>query len=401
MAGENEGGRFQGRSSFSTMSGEKHEGQPNDHPLAKAFLGGRRTAWLPARNGRQIAMPTGYELIEEQVQTHALGAEVPVVGWFHFPLADPVTENFIAETYDKAEENHWDFIKIMTNGNYMPIAYGADYDWSIDPTSWDGPFFTHPIESAEDAANLPALDARKGILAREVRIARAIKEHYAGVKPVIATLFDPLSWVQELTTPMDPRGVLALLETDPDALEGAVKAIAQTNRNFLERLITEAHVDGVFFATKFSRNAILTDAQHDRFVMPYIQQVNDQLAGRTWFNLLHIHGDSQLRFDDLLQFDSFNALNWESEAPVNGAHSIAEVRAKTDKVLVAGIDQHHDFLLSRREVKSKIARRLERALEQNAGGPFIFGPGCSMPLYVEGSRFNGIYGAAHEAGLRG
>ena len=345
-------------------------------------------------------MATGYELIKAQSETHELGKEVPIVGWFHFPLADPVTEKFIDETYAKAEENHWDFIKIMTNGNYMPIAYGADYDWSLDPTSWDGQFFSHPIESPEDAASLPILDARHGILAREVRIASTIKNHYDGVKPVIATLFDPLSWVQELTTPMDPRGVLDLLESDPDALEQAVKAIAQTNRNFLERLINEAHIDGVFFATKFSRNAILGDEQHDRFVMPFIQQANDQLAGRTWFNLLHIHGDEQLRFDDLLQFGSFNALNWESEAQTAGAHSIAEVRAKTDKILVAGIDQHHDFLLTRREVKAKSVQRFQSALEQNAGGPFIFGPGCSMPLFIENSRFNNIYNAAHEAGLR-
>ncbi len=345
-------------------------------------------------------MATGYELIKAQAETRSLGEEVPVVGWFHFPLADPVTEHFVDETYAKAEENHWDFIKIMTNGNYLPIAYGADYDWSIDPTSWDGPFFSHPIESAEDAANLPVLDARHGILAREVRIASTIKKHYDGKKPVIATLFDPLSWIQELTTPMDPRGVLNLLEKDPDALEEAVKAVAQTNKNFLERLISEAHVDGIFFATKFSRNAILTDEQHDRFVLPYIQETNDQLAGRTWFNLLHIHGDEQLRFDELLQFDSFNALNWESEAPAAGAHSIAEVRAKTDKILVAGIDQHNDFLLTRREVKAKIAERFKNAIEQNAGGPFIFGPGCSMPLFIENSRFNNIYGAAHEAGLR-
>lgn len=344
-------------------------------------------------------MANGYELIKQQTLTHQLGSEVPVAGWFHFPLADPVTESFLAETYRTTEENHWDFVKIMTNGNYLPIAYGADYDWSTDPTSWDGPFYSHPIENATDAAELPVLDAKHGILAREVRIAKAIKERYDGVKPVIATLFDPLSWVQELTTPMRPDGTLELLANSPDELEAAVRAIAATNANFLERLISEAHVDGIFFATKFTRNNILTDAQYERFVRPYIQQTNDQLAGRTWFNLLHIHGDEQLRFDDLLAFDSFNALNWESEAPAAGAHSIAEVRKKTDKILVAGIDQLHDFHNARRDVKARLAERLKNALEQNDGGPFIFGPGCSMPLYVEQSRFKNIYGAAHAAGL--
>lgn len=345
-------------------------------------------------------MATGYELIKEQTLTHKLGDEVPVAGWFHFPLADPVTEHFLDETYRTTDEYRWDLVKIMTNGNYIPIAYGADYDWSTDPTSWDGPFYTNPIASPQDAAELPILDARKGILAREVRIAKAIKERYDGKKPVIATLFDPLSWVQELTTPMRPDGTLDLLANHPDELESALDAIAQTNRNFLERLIVEAKVDGVFFATKFTQNGILADEQYERFVRPYVQQINDQLAGRTWFNLLHIHGDNRLQFDDLLKFDSFNALNWESEAPVPGAHSIAEVRKKTDKILVAGIDQHHDFLLTRREVKEKLDERFESALRQNDGGPFIFGPGCALPLFIEESRFHNIYGAVHDAGWR-
>lgn len=345
-------------------------------------------------------MATGYELIKEQTLTHKLGDEVPVAGWFHFPLADPVTEHFLAETYRTTEEYRWDLVKIMSNGNYIPIAYGADYDWSTDPTSWIGTFHSNPITSPQDAAELPVLDARKGILAREVRIAKAIKNHYDGQKPVIATLFDPLSWIQELTTPLHPEASLNLMENHPDDLENALRAIAETNRNFLERLIVEARVDGIFFASKFTRNHLLTDEQYERFVRPYIQQTNDQLAGRTWFNMLHIHGDSQLRFDDLLKFDSFNALNWESEAPVPGAHSIAEIRRKTDKILVAGIDQHHDFLLTRRDVKAKLAERFESALRQNDGGPFIFAPGCTMPLFFEQSRFHNIYDAAHDAGFR-
>lgn len=344
-------------------------------------------------------MANGYELIREQLATGRLGAQVPVAGWYHLPLADPVTEHFIEQTERVTAANGWDFVKIVTNGNYLPIAYGADYDWSVDPTSWDGTFYNHPIESPEDAANLPVLDARHGLLAREVRIAADLKRRYDGEKPVIATLFDPLSWIQEFTTPLNPAGTLRLIEEAPDALDHALQAIAETNRNFLERLIEEAHVDGVFFATKFSQRHLLSDTDHDRLVMPYIEQTNEQLAGRTWFNVLHVHGDAGLRFDDLLGFDSFNALNWESEAPVAGTTSIAELRAKTDKVIVAGVDHHHDFLGSAREVDARIADRLAAALEQNDGGPFVFGPGCSMPLYVHEERYTSMRAAAVAAGL--
>ncbi|WP_417056133.1 hypothetical protein [Ellagibacter isourolithinifaciens] len=43
-------------------------------------------------------MPTGFELIKQQVETKKLREELPIVGWFHFPLADPVADGFSAET---------------------------------------------------------------------------------------------------------------------------------------------------------------------------------------------------------------------------------------------------------------------------------------------------------------
>ena len=104
-------------------------------------------------------MPTGFELIKQQVETKKLGEELPIVGWFHFPLADPVADDFYAETVNTATAGHWDLIKIMTCGNYMPVAYGADYEFSTNPQKWDGVFHSHPITSAEDADKLGALDA--------------------------------------------------------------------------------------------------------------------------------------------------------------------------------------------------------------------------------------------------
>ena len=83
-------------------------------------------------------MPTGFELIKQQVAKKKLGEELPIVGWFHFPLADPVADDFYAETVNTATAGHWDLIKIMTCGNYMPVAYGADYEFFTNPQKWDG-----------------------------------------------------------------------------------------------------------------------------------------------------------------------------------------------------------------------------------------------------------------------
>lgn len=43
-------------------------------------------------------MSTGFELIKQQVETKKLGEELPIVGWLHFPLADPVADDFYVET---------------------------------------------------------------------------------------------------------------------------------------------------------------------------------------------------------------------------------------------------------------------------------------------------------------
>lgn len=48
-------------------------------------------------------MPTGFELIKQQVETKKLGEELPIVGWFHFPLADPVADDFYAETVTRLD----------------------------------------------------------------------------------------------------------------------------------------------------------------------------------------------------------------------------------------------------------------------------------------------------------
>lgn len=88
-------------------------------------------------------MPTGFELIKQQVETKKLGEELPIVGWFHFPLADPVADNFYAETVNTAAAGHWDLIKIMTCGNYMPVAYGADYEFSTPIVPKDKPEQAH------------------------------------------------------------------------------------------------------------------------------------------------------------------------------------------------------------------------------------------------------------------
>lgn len=336
-------------------------------------------------------METPYEAIKRQLQERRLGSHVPVAGWFHFPLADDDPTELAKVTVCSAVENRWDFVKLMPNGNYLPVAYGADYEYSRDSQQWSGTFRSHPIASADDARKIKPLGCDNPTLAAELACARKVTESFGGRRPVIATLFDPLSWVQELSTPLDPAFCLDLIRYDPEALACALKSIHQTNRALVEGF-ADAGCDGVFVSTKFSQANLLSAQQHERFVMPYLREMAQWLLQRDtlWFNVLHVHGIDYLRMDDLIELE-FQALNWESASSRSDADvtRIAEVRNKTDKMIIGGIDRAGDFR-GGGDVVERISRRLSFALQENEGGAFAFAPGCVLPLDVDQTLFRAI-----------
>lgn len=102
--------------------------------------------------------------------------------------------------------------------------------------------------------------------------------------------------------------------------------------------------------------------------------------------MAHIHGSRNLRMDRYLSYsdDVLQSLNWEScptGVPANEVASIADIRPKTNKVLIAGIDQDSDFITpenDREAVKAVLTRRFQTAMAENGSNRFIFAPGCCL-----------------------
>ncbi len=309
----------------------------------------------------------------------------PVAGWYHMPLVDRNVKDFVRETVASTDVNRWDFIKIMTNGHFYTEAYGGDIEFSVDPRSWSGTIVRYPVTCAADARTLPVLGVDNPVWQRELEIYRRLKDHYGDALPIVSTIFNPLTAVQECMGCLDSRPVVALMEQDPEALHAALDAMVETNLVYLDALMDEG-LDGIFFANQYSMASKLSQAQYDEFVTPYDRRVLEHIAGRTWFNMAHVHGTEDLRFDEYCAYpdDVLQALNWENcpaDADPAKVSTVAAVRAKTDKVLIAGIDQHHDFVTpenDREAVKARLVRRFKDALEQNGSNRFVFGPGCVL-----------------------
>lgn len=327
---------------------------------------------------------------KERLQTMVRGGaidRVAVSGWMHMPLVDHNVHDFVKATINLTDYCGFDFIKVMTNGNFMPEAYGADLTPSRDPHEWCCTFHRYPLQSANDVAKIQVLDAKSGSLRREVEAVKMLADHYQGDMPILATIFNPITSIQEMMSCLDPTTVQEMMRTRKEELHTGLKAVSRTIKNYLDELIT-AGIDGIFLANQYSMASIITPEQYDEFCRPYDIDILKYIEGRTWFNMLHVHGDAGLLFDHCIDYP-VEAFNWEnvpSGADPSTWTSIAKVRSMTDKILISGIDQEHDFYNrenDRAAIKRVLKKRLEDALKDCPANKFIFAPGCSMPLDVD------------------
>lgn len=323
-----------------------------------------------------------------------------VSGWVHLPLVDRHVDDFVRATISFTDYNRFDFIKVMTNGHYAAEAYGAEIKYSKDTTRWAGEFLRYPVRNAADAAALPVLDRDNPVFVREKEIVRRLKEHYQGTLPIIGTLFTPLMWFQEIFSCAQQQPTIRFMREHGQELEHALRAITDTSIHYLSQLV-EGGVDGIFFATQYARN-IITNEEFNRFCRPYELEILDYLRGKTWFDMLHVHGDANLDFNRILDYP-VHALNWETSTasvPEEQLTSFRALRQQTDKVFIGGIDQTTDFYVEeydRAKLKGNMEKRLAQAIAENGGNRFVFAPGCTLPMDVNHYAFTLIQEVAEES----
>ena len=310
---------------------------------------------------------------------------VPISGWFHMPVVDRYPDKFAEETIRLADLYDWDFIKVMPNGHHLAEAYGGKIRFLENPEIWSGVFEEYPIKTAADLEALPVLDpAENPVLAREVSVVRKLAEHYKGTKPILPTLFNSITWVQEMTHSTVPDETLDFLHNHNEALHKALETILQTNIRLVDAYV-DAGADGFFIASQYADSSLLCPKEFAEVNTAYDLRLLEHINRKTWFNLLHIHGDKNLYFAEFAKYP-VQAINWENTPAgltPEQITSVAKARSLFDGILIGGTDQHHDFYGSREEVKERLTRRLKTALSEDPTGKFILAPGCALPLDVD------------------
>ncbi|MFC1491501.1 uroporphyrinogen decarboxylase family protein [Nitrospinota bacterium] len=297
---------------------------------------------------------------------------LPVSVWRHRPTLDQTADDLVAEMVEEQRRFDWDFMKVMSNRLHCVEDWGCEIQWPSTP-EFEATISRYVVQRPEDWLRLEVLDPAKGALGREVEVIRRLVSELGDEVPVQATLYSPLTIAFKLA---DESGKMVFdhMEAHPDTLRQGLKTIAETTRR-LARVYMDAGAHGVFFAIQMAGHPRFTREFYDGFCREDDMKVLEEVAGRSKFNIVHLHGAEMVDFDTFLSLP-LEALNWHDQLV---GPSMAAVRAKTPKVFVAGVPDHKGLVGMD---NATMAEMFDRTVKECGTKGIVLGPGCTVDHWV-------------------
>lgn len=284
--------------------------------------------------------------------------------WRHFPDVDTSPRDLAAATIDFARTWRPDLIKHTPNGMY------AVEDWVMNLTGGksletDPNVVPYSLNLEVNWQGLTVLDVEQGALGRDLQSLRLVCDEIGGRVPVYMTVFGPLTLAGKLA------GVRTIqdMRQRPDDLREGLRTITKTTKDYM-KAVREAGADGLYFATQYASEDLLTEDEHAEFGAPYDIEVLE-----AWCDLdggpviLHLCGANI--FFDLCNNYPVEAVCWDhglSQPAFDDAFDL------TDRTLVAGMEESV-FPVSAQTVYAQAAD----ALAVSRGMRHILAPTCVIP----------------------
>lgn len=314
----------------------------------------------------------------------------------HYNLEEGSARDLAYATIANQQAYDWDFIKVMESGMYFPEAFGQDMpaNFTENMQSWVN-VEKFIVNHGKDWLKLRPLEVKGNeIFERNVEVIKRVADHFQGDVPILPTVFSPVSMAGEMVGGFfDEAKIVSMIEYDTKEVEYGLSVIEETLINLMNAYI-DAGADGFFFGFQNGLNEKMGWDAFMKFEHAGSERVINAVKDRTWFNMAHLCNG---RFDKAentkfiegcldLPFDAFNYSNtWSDIMP-----SFADIRKKTDKVLVGGIQhsamplgriswnslKNNDFTGGDRAViKAKLRARVDKAIEE-AGNKLVIAGGC-------------------------
>jgi uroporphyrinogen decarboxylase len=289
----------------------------------------------------------------------------PVSLWGHDFLREWTPEDLVANTLDAYRPYDWDFIKFNPRATYFAEAWGMQFDPPSDQRQ-PRPRGV-PITQPSQLRDLRPVDAKDGVFDEHLRaLSMLIRELNEDID-VLHTIFSPLSVVGFLCG--TPAQLIEMAKSDGKAAHAAIAAVTETLVAYA-RASLDRGAAGIFYAplTWASRDTC-EDAFYAEFGRPYDLQVLAAVDGAD-FNVLHVCRNHNM-VDALIDYP-VAAFNWADRG--EGNPPLEEVRSRTKRAVMGGVDQTQIHKMSAGDVKSQA----REAMSKNGAGVFITA-GCAIP----------------------
>lgn len=314
----------------------------------------------------------------------------PFIAWGpHLNLEDKHVGDFTKAVIAYENQHDFDILKVMQNGLYNTEDYGQVID---ETENSEDPCFKKTripaFNSIEDLKNATTKDVHQGAIARETESIRILCDYYKDKVPVLPTIFGPYRMLWQLTgyTPAHlgnletfiGKSMMAFAREHEEVYFHVMDVLTQQVIDIMNAFL-DVGAAGFFYCPGGTYPDTCTEEEYLKYIRPYDERALEAVQERAWFTMLHVCGMKVSFMDHMLTLPA-QAVNWEDASPENP--SLAEIRAKTDKVLMGGLDRNADFYGGNREkVKQVLKAKTIEAMKQ-AGTKFVAAVGCESPREI-------------------
>jgi uroporphyrinogen decarboxylase len=304
----------------------------------------------------------------------------PITFWRHFYHREGTAADLAASMLEFQKRYDWDLLKVNPRGSYHVEGWGVR---TARPGTGplDKPKVVHAaVREPRDWDAIRPLDPTSGALGEQLDALERIAAVAQGDVDWVMTVFNPISIAADLVN--DDTRFVAHLREHGDRVHEALRSITETFAGFTRECVARG-ASGLLFATTDWANDSRIDRDAVReFGRPYDLRVLAEASGAP-LNIVHVCGEGAY-VEDHLDYP-VSIVSWADRASRNP--SIAALRAKTSKTLMAGVAHDGPLLTGPVEAVQAEARD---AIAASGGTRFILAPGCAVPAAAPLEHFQAV-----------
>lgn len=276
----------------------------------------------------------------------------PVTAWVHF-LSDHLSGARTAELHlEFLREYDWDIAKVMNDYRY-PLPAGLER-----------------LDSAEAMRRFGRLSMNERAFAEQLETISRLRRELGPDWPVVDTLFDPyqqvvrnVGFVQGREIPRHPGAAAEMLDAVTETLCDYVRASRAAGADAFFLSVNTA------IRREFPRG--VDEAISREFQRPYDLRLLAAAEGSV--RILHVHGVG-LDLDRVLDYP-FEVLSLSDR--LQGNPSLAELRQRTDRCLMGGLNE----TTFQEKPLPELRAEIDDAIRQAGRQRLILAPGCTVASF--------------------